>query len=182
MQFPLQDQSMSEQVILVDSRNRELGIMDKTEAHQRGILHRALSIFIFNSKGELLVHRRAMGKYHSSGLWSNTCCSHPRPGEEVSDAAARRLKEEMGMSATLTELFDFIYKADLGNGLYEHEADHVFTGITDADPTPDENEVMEWKWMHPEAISSDMDVNPNNYTIWFQLIFKDVIRKAKENL
>ena len=172
---------MSEQVILVDSRNREVGAMDKTEAHQRGILHRALSVFLFNSKGELLMHRRAMGKYHSSGLWSNTCCSHPRPGESVGDAANRRLKEEMGMSAGLKEFFYFIYKADLGNGLYEHEADHVFVGKTDEDPKPDTNEVMEWKWMQPDTISNDMDVNPNNYTIWFQLIFKDVLRRVKEN-
>lgn len=171
---------MSEQVILVDSRNRELGAMDKTEAHQRGILHRALSVFIFNSKGELLLHRRAMGKYHSSGLWSNTCCSHPRPGEKVADAANRRLQEEMGMKAELTELFYFIYKAELENGLYEHEADHVFAGKTDEDPNPDTNEVMEWKWMDPTAISNDMDVNPNNYTIWFQLIFKEVLRRVKE--
>ena len=171
---------MSEQVILVDSRNRELGAMDKTEAHQRGILHRALSIFIFNSKGELLMHRRAMGKYHSSGLWSNTCCSHPRPGEKVADAANRRLQEEMGMKAGLTELFYFIYKAELENGLYEHEADHVFVGKTDADPKPDKNEVMEWKWMDVTAISADMDANPTNYTIWFQLIFKDVLRRVKE--
>jgi isopentenyl-diphosphate delta-isomerase len=171
---------MSEEVILVDSRNRELGVMDKTEAHQRGVLHRALSVFIFNSKGELLLHRRAMGKYHSSGLWSNTCCSHPRPGEKVADAANRRLQEEMGMKAGLTELFYFIYKADLGNGLYEHEADHVFAGKTDEDPKPDASEVMEWKWMEPTAISNDMDVNPNSYTIWFQLIFKEVLRRVKE--
>lgn len=171
---------MSEQVIVVDSRNRELGVMDKTEAHKLGVLHRALSVFIFNSKDELLLHRRAMGKYHSSGLWSNTCCSHPRPGEKVADAAIRRLREEMGMSAELTEVFDFIYKADLGNGLYEHEADHVFIGTSDADPKPDANEVMEWKWMKAKAISEDMDVNPNNYSVWFQLIFKEVLRRKRE--
>ncbi|MEO5642684.1 MAG: isopentenyl-diphosphate Delta-isomerase [Bacteroidia bacterium] len=171
---------MSENVIVVDSRNRELGVMDKTEAHKLGVLHRALSVFIFNSKGELLLHRRAMGKYHSSGLWSNTCCSHPRPGENVSDAANRRLNEEMGMKAELKELFDFIYKADLGEGLYEHEADHVFIGISDTDPQPDVNEVMEWKWMSPETIANDMDVNPTNYSIWFQLIFKDVMRRRRE--
>lgn len=171
---------MSEQVIVVDSRNRELGAMDKTEAHKLGVLHRALSVFLFNSKDELLIHRRAMGKYHSSGLWSNTCCSHPRPGEKVANAADRRLKEEMGISAPLTEVFDFIYKADLGNGLYEHEADHVFVGKTNEDPKPDTNEVMEWKWMNTEEISKDMDINPNNYTIWFQLIFKEVLRRNRE--
>lgn len=171
---------MSEQVILVDSRNRELGVMDKTEAHQRGVLHRALSVFIFNSKGELLLQRRAMGKYHSSGLWTNTCCSHPRPGENVADAAHRRLQEEMGTKTALTELFDFIYKAELENGLYEHEADHVFTGKTDADPKPDPSEVMEWKWVNTAALASDMDANPTAYTIWFQLIFKEVLRRMRE--
>ncbi len=171
---------MGEQVIVVDSRNRELGVMDKTEAHKLGVLHRALSVFLFNSKGEMLIHRRAMGKYHSSGLWSNTCCSHPRPGEAVADAAFRRLKEEMGISAELTEVFDFIYKADLGNGLYEHEADHVFIGKTDADAKPDADEVMDWKWVNIEEISKDMDVNPKNYTVWFQLIFKDVVKRMRD--
>lgn len=172
---------MSEQVILVDSRNRETGVMDKAEAHQRGVLHRAISVFIFNSKGEMLIHRRAMHKYHSGGLWTNACCSHPRPGEKAVDSAVRRLKEEMGLSAELKPAFEFIYKADLGNGLYEHEADHVFTGKTDTDPEPDPEEVMEWKWMNVDAIAADMDANPNNYTIWFQLIFKDVVRIYKES-
>jgi isopentenyl-diphosphate delta-isomerase len=171
---------MSEQVILVDSRNRELGVMDKTEAHKLGVLHRALSVFLFNSKGELLLHRRAEGKYHSSGLWTNACCSHPRPGEKVEDAAVRRLKEEMGMKTELKEIFQFIYKADLGGGLYEHEADHVFVGTTDEDPKPDPAEVMDWKWISAAAVTADMDANPNNYTIWFQLIFKDVVKRAKE--
>lgn len=171
---------MSEQVVLVDSRNHEVGVMDKSEAHLLGKLHRALSIFIFNSKGELLLHRRALGKYHSSGLWTNTCCSHPRPGENIADAAVRRLKEEMGMNVLMMELFSFIYKAELGNGLYEHEADHVFVGKSDENPKPDPNEVMEWKWMNTDAISNDIDDHPNNYTIWFQLIFKDVVRRMKE--
>lgn len=171
---------MMEQVILVDSRNRELGAMDKTEAHQLGVLHRALSIFVFNSKGQLLIHRRAMGKYHSSGLWTNTCCSHPRPGEAIADAALRRLKEEMGFQTPLTELFSFLYKADLGNGIYEHEFDHVFIGKSDEFPFPDRREVAEWKWMSTDAISTEIDNHPNDFTIWFQLIFKDVIRRVKE--
>lgn len=171
---------MSEQVILVDSRDRETGVMEKAEAHRLGRLHRALSVFVFNSKGELLLHRRAMGKYHSSGLWTNTCCSHPRPKEDTGDAALRRMKEEMGMEVELKELFSFIYKADLGNGLYEHEADHVFIGRSNSDPVPDPSEVMDWKWLSIEAISKSMDEDPNAYTIWFQLIFKDVAKASKE--
>ncbi len=172
---------MSEQVILVDSRDRDLGVMDKAEAHKLGVLHRALSVFIFNSKNELLIHRRAMGKYHSSGLWSNTCCSHPRPAEKVEDAAVRRLQEEMGLKTELKKLFSFIYKADLGNGIYEHESDHVFIGNSDENPIPDANEVMEWKWMNVNMISDEIDLHPNDFTIWFQLIFKDVMRRVKES-
>lgn len=171
---------MAEQVILVDSRDREIGEMDKIEAHQLGRLHRAISIFIFTSKGELLIHRRAMGKYHSSGLWSNTCCSHPRPGENVADAAFRRLKEEMGFQTELQEIFSFIYKADLGNGIFEHEFDHVFIGKSDEFPFPNKREVSEWKWMSIDHISDEIDNHPNDYTIWFQLIFKDVVRRVKE--
>ena len=167
---------MSEQVILVDSRDREVGVMDKIEAHRLGVLHRALSIFIFNSKGQLLIHRRAMGKYHSSGLWTNTCCSHPRPNENSLDAANRRLKEEMGIHSDLKEIFSFIYKAEVGNGIYEHECDHVFIGKSDEFPLPDKREVSEWKWISIENVSDEIDNHPNDFTIWFQLIFKDVVR------
>lgn len=171
---------MTEQVILVDLRDRELGTMDKTEAHFSGKLHRALSIFVFNSKGELLIHRRAMGKYHSSGLWTNTCCSHPRPGENVADAAGRRLKEEMGFQTPLTEFFSFVYQAEVGKGIYEHEFDHVFIGTSDEFPFPDKKEVSEWKWMNVDKISAEIDNHPNDFTIWFQLIFKDVVRRVSE--
>jgi isopentenyl-diphosphate delta-isomerase len=171
---------MIEQVILVDSRDREMGVMDKTEAHRLGVLHRAFSIFVFNSKGELLIHRRALGKYHSSGLWTNTCCSHPRPNEKTDEAAIRRLSEEMGMKVKLDEIFSFIYKADLGEGIFEHECDHVYLGKSNEDPKPDANEVLEWKWMTVEAISNEIDSHPNDFTIWFQLIFKDVVRVSKE--
>jgi isopentenyl-diphosphate Delta-isomerase len=169
-----------EQVILVDSSDREKGVMDKVLAHREGRLHRALSVFIFNSKGELLIQRRAEGKYHSGGLWANTCCSHPRPGENIDDAAVRRLREEMGLSAPLQKLFGFVYLAPVGNDLFEYEYDHVFSGKSDNDPQPHADEVMEWKWVAPDAISADMDVNPDNYAIWFQLIFKEVIRLAAE--
>src|SRR5665213_571497 len=158
---------MEEQVILVDSRDHEVGVMEKMEAHRLGVLHRAISIFIFNSKGELLIHRRAMGKYHSSGLWTNTCCSHPRPNENVNDAASRRLKEEMGIQPALKEIFSFIYKANVGNGIFEHECDHVFIGKSDEFPFPNKREVSEWKWMSVENISNEIDNHPNDFTIWF---------------
>ncbi len=171
---------MSEQVILVNIMDREQGAMDKTEAHRLGKLHRALSVFVFNSAGELLLQRRAMEKYHSGGLWANTCCSHPRPGEAIEDAAVRRLEEEMGLRAPLTKLFSFVYKADLGNSMHEHEFDHVFIARTDTSPVPNPEEVMEWKWASPESISAGIDANPNEYTIWFQLIFKEVAKLAKQ--
>ena len=153
--------------------------MDKLRAHQDGVLHRALSVFIFNSKGEMLMQRRAMGKYHSSGLWTNTCCSHPRPGEATKDAAVRRLKEEMGISASLSQLFSFVYMAPVGEAIFEYEFDHVYMGYSDADPKPDPEEAMEWKWIPTAEIASDLDANPGKYTIWFQIIFKEVIRLAQ---
>lgn len=167
---------MSEQVILVDSSDREKGVMDKLRAHQDGVLHRALSVFIFNSKGEFLLQRRAMGKYHSSGLWTNTCCSHPRPGENTKEAAVRRLKEEMGIDAQLAKIFAFVYMAPVGNSLFEYEYDHVFFGNSDADPVPDPNEAMEWKWIAPDLLLADVDANPDQYTIWFQIIVKEVAK------
>lgn len=169
---------MPEEVILVDSADRENGTMEKLAAHQEGRLHRAISVFIFNSQGELLLQRRAEGKYHSSGLWTNTCCSHPRPGEETADAASRRLKEEMGISAPLEKLYAFIYKAPVGNELCEHEYDHVFFGKSDAVPQPDPAEAMEWKWAAVADIAAEMDASPSSYTIWFQLIFKDVAARV----
>jgi isopentenyl-diphosphate Delta-isomerase len=169
---------MNEQVILVDSCDREKGVMDKQQAHISGALHRALSVFIFNSKGELLLQRRAMGKYHSSGLWTNTCCSHPRPGEIVSQAASRRLKEEMGLDGNPSFCFSFIYMLPVGDNLFEHELDHVFIGKSDADPSPNESEVMEWKWADTETVKKDMLANPGNYSVWFQLVFTEVVKRA----
>lgn len=169
---------MTEQVILVDSSDREKGVMDKLRAHQEGVLHRAFSVFIFNSKGELLMQRRAMGKYHSSGLWTNTCCSHPRPGEETNPAASRRLQEEMGLSVSLEKIFAFVYMAPVGDAIFEYEYDHVFIGKSDADPKADPAEAMEWKWASVEELSTDMDANPSDYTIWFQIVFKEVAKQA----
>lgn len=170
---------MDEQVILVDSSDHEKGLMGKEQAHREGHLHRAFSVFLFNTAGELLLQRRAEGKYHSGGLWTNTCCSHPRPGETVMEAAVRRTKEEMGITTTVEKLFDFVYFVPLDHGYFEYEFDHVFVGTTDAQPHPDAQEVMETAWMKPEAIIADLDQQPGKYTFWFQLIFKEVMAKAK---
>ena len=162
-----------EYVILVDEKDNETGIMEKLEAHQEGKLHRAVSVFIFNSKNELLLQRRAAGKYHSANLWTNTCCSHPRIRERVHDAAVRRLYEEMGLKCVLEEAFSFVYKADLENGLTEHEYDHVFIGTTDDAPAPDAAEVAAWKYMSLDVIDSDIKNDPGKYTEWFKICLKD---------
>ena len=162
-----------EYVVLVDEEDREIGIMEKIEAHKNGgRLHRAFSIFVFNSKGELMLQKRARGKYHSGGAWTNTCCGHPRPGETVEEAALRRLKEEMGFSCKLTKVFKIIYKAYVGNGLTEWELDHVFIGYFDGTPDPNPAEAEDWKWMDMDAIEEDMEKNPGKYTPWFKIIFK----------
>jgi isopentenyl-diphosphate delta-isomerase len=146
--------------------------MEKLEAHEKGALHRALSVLIINSKKEILLQRRALGKYHSPGLWTNTCCSHPYPGEDPNEAAKRRLQEEMGMSSELTFLFKFQYKCDFENGLIEHELDHVFIGKTDDTPHLNTDEAMAFKWMSIENLEQDMLSYPENYTFWFKLIIE----------
>jgi isopentenyl-diphosphate delta-isomerase len=160
-----------EQVVLVDEQDNEIGVMEKLQAHVEGRLHRAFSVFICNTQGELLLQQRAAGKYHSASLWTNTCCSHPRPGEGVTDAAHRRLKEEMGLSCELKEAFSFVYKVRFDNNLTEHEFDHVFTGISDTVPIPDTNEVGDWKYVHPDAINEDLAAHPEKYTEWFRICF-----------
>jgi isopentenyl-diphosphate Delta-isomerase len=162
------------QVILVDINNIALGTMEKIEAHKKALLHRAISVFICNSKGEWLLQRRALDKYHSGGLWTNACCSHPFPGESNNEAAQRRLMEEMGINCQLNELFSFIYKEDLDNELTEHEFDHVFLGISDAKPIIDPAEVMEWKYINFSYLQEDIENNPANYTVWFKIIFQRV--------
>ncbi len=157
-------------VILVDENDAWTGTMQKLEAHKKGALHRAFSVFIFNTKGELLLQRRALGKYHSGGLWTNTCCSHPRPGEETGKAAAGRLMYEMGITAPLEYLFTFMYRSPYENGLTEHEVDHVFMGITDSLPRVHPEEVAEYKYMPPEEIKKDMEEHPGNYSSWFRII------------
>jgi isopentenyl-diphosphate delta-isomerase len=160
-----------EHVILVDETDLPVGTMEKMEAHQKALLHRAFSVFIYNSKGEMLLQRRASGKYHSPGLWTNACCSHPRPGEDTRAAALRRLEEELGFSTELEKRFDFIYRAAFGNGLTEYEFDHVFVGYHDGVITPDVAEVSEYSFRDPEVIRGELASNPDRFTPWFHLAF-----------
>jgi len=170
---------MIEKVILVDKKDKEIGIMEKQEAHVKGLLHRAFSVFIFNDKNELLLQRRAVNKYHSGGLWTNTCCSHPRPNEQTIIAAKRRLLEEMGMSCDLIKQFDFIYKAKLDNNLYEHEFDHVFFGFTNDLPQINLNEVDEYIYESLDEIVKEIKRTPEKYTEWFKICFKEVIKSYR---
>jgi isopentenyl-diphosphate delta-isomerase len=163
-----------EKVILVDENDNALGLMEKMEAHEKALLHRAFSVFTFNNKGELLIHQRAHEKYHSGGLWTNTCCSHPREGETTLEAAKRRLQEEMGFVCELNEAFSFIYKAELDQGLTEHEYDHVFIGEFNGEPQINPNEVADWKYVDLEMLKQDVDRNPENYTVWFKIALKEL--------
>ncbi len=163
-----------EQVILVDERDNEIGFMEKIEAHQRALLHRAFSVFIFNSKGDMLLHQRSLKKYHCGGLWTNACCSHPREKELTIDAARRRLKEEMGIETSLEKVFDFTYKAALDNGLTEHEFDHVFVGYHDGEVDPDYNEVEEFTWAPMNRILESVTNRSHFYTPWFLIAFPKV--------
>lgn len=163
-----------EYVILVDENDNDIGVMEKLQAHQEGKLHRAFSIFIFNDKNELLLQQRAISKYHSGGLWTNTCCSHPRPNETVKDAANRRLYEEMGMSCDLQIKTNFIYKTPFDNGLTEHELDYVLTGITNQNPTLNKEEVESYKWQSISDIKKDIISNPGQYTSWFKIALEKV--------
>ena len=163
-------------VILVDEKDNEIGLMPKTEAHKRALLHRAISVFIFNTKGEWLLQRRALTKYHSAGLWTNTCCTHPLPDETNINAANRRLMQEMGMPCSLKELFSFTYKEALDNELTEYEFDHVFIGITDNIPQISQAEVTEFKYIKYRDLSLDIKKNPTRYTVWFKKIIEQVNR------
>jgi isopentenyl-diphosphate delta-isomerase len=168
---------MNDQVVLVNENDDQIGLMPKLEVHQKGMLHRAFSVFIFNSKGELLLQQRAFGKYHSEGLWSNTCCSHPLPDEDTSDAAIRRLREEMGISAPLNFLYSFIYNAELDNGLTEHELDHIFWGISNDLPVINTAEVVDYKYLLMHDLQKDILANPDNYTEWLKICFDGVAAK-----
>ena len=160
-----------EKVILVNENDEPVGLMPKLEAHEKGVLHRAFSVFIYNDKGELLLQQRALRKYHSPGLWTNTCCSHQRSGESTLEAATRRLEEEMGFTVPLKETTSFIYEAPFDNGLTEHEYDHIVVGTYTKDPVPNPDEVAGWKWMYPEEVRKDMLSHPERYTVWFKIIF-----------
>ncbi|MEP7163380.1 MAG: isopentenyl-diphosphate Delta-isomerase [Ferruginibacter sp.] len=161
-------------VILVDERDEPIGTMEKMEVHQKALLHRAFSVFIFNSKGEILLHKRAAKKYHSAGLWTNACCSHPSPGEETLAAAENRLQEEMGIHTSLKKAFDFTYKAAFDNGLTEYEFDHVFTGVYDGRIFPNMEEVSDYCYKSIEEIKSSIQTHPRKYTEWFKIAFPKV--------
>ncbi|WP_405198088.1 isopentenyl-diphosphate Delta-isomerase [Christiangramia sp. LLG6405-1] len=160
-----------EKVILVNEKDEQIGLMEKIEAHEKALLHRAFSVFVFNDKNELMIQQRALSKYHSPGLWTNTCCSHQREGESNIEAGKRRLQEEMGFSTELKDTISFIYKAPFDNGLTEHEFDHILVGYFEGKPDLNPDEVAEWKWMSLEAIEKDMQTNPSIYTEWFKIIF-----------
>ncbi len=166
---------VKENVILVDIHDNEIGVMEKIEAHEKGLLHRAFSVFIFNSNGEFLLQRRNSAKYHSGGLLSNTCCSHPRKGEDVKDAAIRRLKEEMGMTAELISPFSFQYKSHLDHNLIENELDHVFIGFSDDVPIPNKDEVEAYCYVSSEVLMIGLEKQPNEYTAWLRICFNELM-------
>ena len=175
-------------VVLVDEYGHDLfgqdgrlSTMEKMEAHRHGFLHRAISVFIFNDRNELLLQKRAVDKYHSPKKWTNTCCTHPSPGETPLMTAQRRLSEEMGLVATLTEVFTFLYQADVGNGLTENEFDHVFFGVSNQNPNPNPAEVSDWNWATIEELKQELIRNPEEYSPWLRRCFSEVINyKLKE--
>jgi isopentenyl-diphosphate delta-isomerase len=168
----------TQEVILVNEQDEQIGTMEKMEAHRKAVLHRAFSVFIFNAKGEMLLQQRARHKYHSAGLWTNACCSHPSPGEETLVAANRRLIEEMGFSTPLEKMFSFTYKSEYDNGLTEHEFDHVFTGKFEGSIKPDPEEVQDYCFKSLDEIEGSLQSHPAKYTSWFHIAFP----KLKEQL
>jgi len=168
-------------VILVDENDNQTGVSGKMEAHKKALLHRAVSVFIVTPKGEWILQRRAFDKYHSNGLWTNTCCTHPGPGDSNIESARRRLREEMGIECDLTELFTFTYREKLDNGLTEHEFDHVFFGVSGNDPVINTSEVEDWEAVRYEDLKEDILRNPDDYTFWFKEIFEKVNLYLSEN-
>lgn len=173
---------MEKQVICVDEQDRQTGIMGKTEAHEKGILHRAFSIFIFNDKGELLLQQRAQDKYHSGGLWTNTCCSHPQPGEDILESAHIRLQEEMGFDCNLKEIFQFTYRAELDHGLTEHELDHVFVGRFNGRPVINQEEASAYRWIGLKELKQDLQVREEAYTEWFKIAIVKVLEYKEKQV
>jgi len=171
---------VNETLILVDSADRVIGTGEKIEIHRLGVLHRAFSVWIFNSRGELLLQKRAMTKYHSRGLWSNTCCGHPRPGETTENAARRRLQEEMGLDCALRETLTFTYEAQLESGLTEHEFVHVFFGRSEENPRLAPAEADEWKWMDLSNLVKAIKQKPNTFTYWFRICLNLIDRDLDE--
>lgn len=168
---------MIENVILVDEKDNEIGTLEKMEAHRGdGKRHRAFSILIFNDKGELMLQKRAMGKYHSKGKWTNTCCGHPRPGEKIIDAGIRRLKEEMGFDCELSDTYQFKYQVKLENGLSENECDHVLMGKYSQNPLINLDEAMDWQWITTKKLTEELSNNPDKYSYWFTKIAKKMLR------
>jgi len=165
--------STTEQVTLVDGDDRPLGTMEKLQAHVEGRLHRAFSVFVFDRAGRLLLQRRSAGKYHSGGLWSNTCCGHPRPGEPVTEAASRRLFEEMGFRTALHPIFRFVYRAELDSAMVEHELDHVLVGSFEERPSPEPAEVDAWKWMELDLLREAVAREPQAFTAWLRILLSD---------
>ena len=170
-----------ENVILVDLDDQEIGVMEKMEAHEKGLLHRAFSVFIFNSEGEILLQKRDSKKYHSGGLWSNTCCSHPRPGENIYEAANRRLDEEMGMKANLLPAFSFIYKAHLDQNLIENELDHIFIGYSNDLPIINISEVENYCYVSPELLTLGIEKHPEEYSAWLKICFQELLNHINKN-
>ena len=164
---------MEEKLVLVNEKDEILGLMEKMQAHENGILHRAFSVFLFNSKGEMLLQKRASEKYHSPNQWTNACCSHPRIEENYVDAAHRRLREELGINCEISEKFYFIYKADVGQNLWEHELDHVFTGVYEGDFNLDLEEVSEVRYISMENLDQEIKQNPEHFTEWFKIILEE---------
>jgi isopentenyl-diphosphate Delta-isomerase len=166
------------QVVLVNESDETVGVMEKMDAHRTGVLHRAFSLFVINSSGEMLLQQRAFSKYHSGGLWTNTCCSHPYPNEEVSHAVHRRLQEEMGFDCPIEKFGTLLYKAEVGNGLTEHEYDHLFVGYYDKAPVANAEEVADWKYITLPELQLQLTLNPHNYTAWLRMAFPIFLDKC----
>lgn len=170
-----------EKVILVDEQDQQIGLMEKMEAHKKGLLHRAFSVFIFDDEGRMLIHQRADIKYHSGGLWTNACCSHPRDGETVLHAAQRRIDEELGIACDLEARFHFIYRAELDQGLTEHELDHVLIGVHNGPLSPDPEEVKDTRYLSFSELEEEMAAHPERFTEWFKIALPHVLTSLEKS-